>query len=68
MLSPILEEVSKEYEGKVDFYKVDIDSNIDIAKKYGIMSIPALYVFENGNVIKKSIGLINDMQIRALLE
>lgn len=42
MLSPIIEELSKEYEGKVDIYKVDVDKEEDIAAAFGIRSIPTL--------------------------
>jgi thioredoxin len=41
-LAPIVDELSKEYKGKIDFYKIDIDANPDIAKAYSISSIPML--------------------------
>ncbi|MCQ2609251.1 MAG: thioredoxin [Lachnospiraceae bacterium] len=67
MLSPILEEVSKEYEGKVDFYKVDINKDMEIAQSFGIMSVPTVYVFEKGKVVNKSIGLADADTIKGLL-
>lgn len=47
MLAPVLEELSKEM-SDVEFYKVDVDESADIAKEYGIMSIPTLVLLENG--------------------
>lgn len=67
MLGPILEDVSKNYVGKVDFFKVDIDNDMELAKDYGVMSVPTICVFENGNVINKNIGLIDEDEIKNLL-
>ena len=50
MLSPVLEELSKEID--IDIIKVDVDENNDLAKEYGVMSIPCLILFENGKEIK----------------
>ena len=44
MLAPVLEEVSEEYAGKVNFFNVDVDENPDLAMQYKIMNIPALVV------------------------
>ena len=52
MLSPILEEIND-----IDILKVNVDNYPDIAKDYGVMSIPTLIIFDNGNEINKIIGL-----------
>ena len=52
MLTPNLEELSKDYK----IVKVNVDEFEDIARRYGIMSIPALYLFKDGEVIDKKIG------------
>ena len=52
MLAPNLEELSKEF----NVVKVNVDANEELARKYGIMSIPALYLFKDGEVIDKKIG------------
>lgn len=57
MMSPILEDADKELEGKVRFFKVDVDDNEGLAKKFGIMSIPTIIIFENGELRQKHIGL-----------
>ena len=57
MLSPIIDEVSTEQNIKV--VKVNVDNHEDIAKKYGIMSIPTIILFKNGEETNKNIGLLS---------
>ena len=54
MMHPIIEEVAKEENIKV--IKVDVDKHDELARNYGIMSIPTIIIFDKGNEIKKSIG------------
>jgi thioredoxin len=56
LVSPIIEQLSNEYAGKVKFAKLNTDENPDIAMKYGIMSIPTIMVFKNGQVASTVIG------------
>jgi thioredoxin 1 len=56
MVSPIIEALSSEYDGRVKFVKVNTDDNPDIAMRYGIMSIPTIIVFKNGQVASTIIG------------
>lgn len=56
MLSPIMEEVSDEFNGKVKFVKINVDENPDLAQKYNIASIPTVMVFKDGNVKQNMIG------------
>ena len=56
MLSPIIEEISEETPNYT-FYKVNVDEASEISRKYGVMSIPTLIKFENGEQKDKSIGL-----------
>ncbi|RKX23794.1 MAG: thioredoxin [Candidatus Zixiibacteriota bacterium] len=58
MISPILEEVGNEYPEDMKVAKVDVDSNNAVAAKYGIMSIPALLFFKNGEEIDRVIGAV----------
>ncbi len=55
-LGPILDEISVEYSDKVDVIKVDVDANPAISAKYGITSIPAVYLFQGGEVVGTVIG------------
>lgn len=57
MMSPIVEEIAKELEGKIKVFKVDTDEEQDLAIKYGIMSIPTFMVFRNGKVEKTAVGM-----------
>lgn len=56
IVSPIVEELAKEYEGKVKIGKMNVDENSKTAAKYGIMSIPSLLIFNNGQPIKTMVG------------
>ncbi len=68
MLAPNVEEIAKEYEGRAVVGKVDVDENPDLAERFGIMSIPALFVFVNGEVEEKLIGYRLKMQIAEVLD
>ena len=56
MVSPIVEELANEYEGKVSFAKLDVDQNLKTATQYGIMSIPTLLIFKNGVPVSNIVG------------
>ncbi len=56
MVAPILDELAEEYNGRISFVKMDVDQNPKTAAKYGIMSIPALLVFKNGEPVSHIIG------------
>ncbi len=58
MYSPIIDEVSKEYEGKIKFVKVDADMNQAIVEKYGVMSIPTTLLILNGQLRAQTVGAI----------
>jgi thioredoxin 1 len=68
MMGPIIEELSKEMEGKVKIGKLEVDSNPEIAEKYEIMSIPVLKVFKGGQVVKEFVGLQNKEILKKELE
>ena len=57
MLGPIIEEVSKDYDGKAVVGKLDVDSNQEFAAKYGVRNIPTVLVFKNGEVVDKQVGV-----------
>jgi thioredoxin 1 len=56
MIAPIVEEMSGEYEGKAVIGKVDVDSNPNVAMKYGIRNIPTVLFVKNGEVADKQVG------------
>jgi len=55
-LNPIIEELSREMDGKVTFAKLNTDENINTASRFGVMSIPTLIVFKNGEKVDSLIG------------
>ena len=56
MVGPVMEEIAKEMEGKVKVGKVNVDEEGALGQEYEIMSIPAVFVFKNGEVVEKLIG------------
>ncbi|MDB5085335.1 MAG: thioredoxin [Bacilli bacterium] len=56
MLAPVIEEVASETQGKLVVGKLDVDENQATAQKFGVMSIPTLLVFKNGEVVKSLVG------------
>ncbi|MDQ0858161.1 MULTISPECIES: thioredoxin [Bacillaceae] len=56
MIAPVLEELDQELGDKVKIVKLDVDENQETAGKYGVMSIPTLLVFKNGEVVDKTVG------------
>lgn len=67
MLSPAVDSVSEQVSG-ADFYKVNVDEEPELAREYGIMSIPTLIVFKNGEIADQSVGVIPEADIKALVE
>jgi len=57
MLTPIIEEISKELEGKVKIFKMNIDENPETPSKYGIRSIPTIMLFKNGEQKDTKVGV-----------
>ena len=66
MLSPIVDEVANAHD-EIKVGKINVDDERDLAVKFGILSIPTLLVFENGEVVNKSIGLISREDIEKLI-
>ena len=57
MLSPVLDQLASEYEGKIKIGKVNVDQNPGLASKYGIQSIPQIFFFKGGEVVNQVVGL-----------
>jgi thioredoxin 1 len=58
LIAPIVEELARQYEGKLKVYKVDVDQEQSLAMQYGIMSIPTLLLFKNGQVVEQIVGAL----------
>lgn len=68
MISPILEEIATEYEGRVKVAKLNIDENPGTPPKFGIRGIPTLMLFKNGEVEATKVGALSKSQLTAFLD
>ena len=68
MVAPILEELSKEYAGKVKIGKLDVDENPRIPGQYGVMSVPTLMFFKKGQVMDQVVGALPKPQLKSKIE
>ncbi len=58
MIAPTLEEIAKEYDGKLKVGKLDVDNNQAVSMKFGIRSIPTLLIFKGGQVVDQVVGAV----------
>jgi len=68
MIAPIVDELAKEYSGKMKIGKVDVDSNSALASKYGVMSIPTLIFFKGGKIMDQVSGVLNKSTLKQKIE
>jgi thioredoxin 1 len=68
MIAPVLDEVAKEYQGKLKICKLNIDENADTPPKYGVRGIPTLMLFKGGNVEATKVGALSKSQLMAFLD
>jgi len=68
MIAPILDDISKDYAGKLTVAKLNIDENPATPPKYGIRGIPTLMLFKNGNVEATKVGAVSKSQLTAFID
>ena len=68
MMSPVIDDIAKELEGKVKVGKVNVDNNQELAIKYDVMSISTIMVFEKGNPVKTFVGVTDKQEILEVLK
>src|SRR4030043_1833984 len=68
IISPAVEELSKEYAGKMKFLKLNTDENPDIASKYNIMGIPTLMFFKDGRSVDSTVGAVPQPQLKSKID
>ena len=68
MLGPVVEEVAEETEGGAIVGKINVDDEMDLARKYRVASIPTLIVFKNGQEVNRSVGVVEKEDILELLD
>lgn len=67
-IAPILEELAKEYTGKLNFAKVDVDENSSLAAKYSIAAIPTMLIFKGTQPIKQVTGYKSKKELKKILD
>ena len=68
MVAPVVEEIAKEYKGKLKVCKANVDEAPNTASKYGIMSIPTLAIFKNGKVADKVVGALPKYELETTIK
>jgi len=68
MISPTVEELAKEYKGKIKVLKLNTDENSEIATRYKIMGIPTIMFFKNGVKLDQIVGVVPKQQLKAKIE
>ena len=68
MMAPIIDKVAEELEGTVKVGKVNVDENMELAQSFGIMSIPTIMIFKNGEVVKKFLGVTDKTELLEALK
>jgi len=68
MIAPILEEIAKEYAGRLTVAKLNVDENQQTPQKYGIRGIPTLMLFKNGNTEATKVGAVSKSQLTAFID
>ncbi|MFM7852105.1 MAG: thioredoxin [Flammeovirgaceae bacterium] len=58
MIGPVVEELANEYEGKAIVAKLNVDDNPNVTARFGVRSIPTLFVFKNGEIVYKQVGAV----------
>ena len=68
MIAPILDEVSKDYDGRLQIAKLNVDENRDVPAKFGIRGIPTLMLFKDGKLAETKVGALPKAQLTAFLD
>jgi len=68
MVAPVVEEIAKEYEGRLKVCKLNVDEGPKTASKYGIMSVPTLIIFKDGKTVDIIIGAVPKSQLEAKIK
>lgn len=67
-LDPIVEELAEEWVGKIEVFKLDVDSNVNTTMNYGVMGVPSLILFINGEPVERMTGLVPKKRILEVVE
>lgn len=67
-IGPVVEQLSKEYEGKANIGKMDVDANSNVPMQYGIRSIPTILFFKGGQLVDKTVGAVPKSSLEATIQ
>ena len=68
MITPIIEELAADYDGKATIGKVNVDHNPEVSMKYGVRSIPTILILKNGEVVDKHVGTTTKAALAAKID
>ena len=68
MIAPILDEVAKDYNGRLSIAKMNVDQNREVPAKFGIRGIPTLMIFKNGQLAATKVGALSKAQLTAFID
>ena len=68
VMKPVFEEVEKEYEGKVEFQKIDVEADVEMASKFGVMSIPTYVILKDDQEVDRKMGAMPKEVLTAWLD
>ncbi len=68
MVAPIVESLANKYEGKIKVAKVNLDESPALASEYGVRSIPAIFIFNNGQVAERTVGVQPEDALAAMID
>ena len=68
MVAPVIDELAREFDGRIDFLKLDVDKNQQTASKYNVMSIPTIMVFKGGKPVSNMVGFRSKADLKRSLE
>jgi thioredoxin len=68
MVAPVLEEVARDYTGKIKVVKLNVDENPDAASRFGIMSIPTMILFKEGSAVEKIVGFRKKEELAGIID
>lgn len=68
MISPIVDEIAKEYANRLKVMKMNVDDNVETPARYGVRGIPSLLLFKDGNVVATKVGALSKSQLSTFLD
>ena len=68
MVAPVLESLSREYEGKVKFVKVDVDESGALAQQFRVMGVPSMFLIKGGEIVDKKVGYADKNVLSGMID